>query len=188
MSKHKANKVIIIVLSILVPILVAFLFIHTKENADVGEWVFFLPGLNALINSTTVILLISGVVFIKKGNEKAHRLAMLTAFILGFVFLISYVTYHASVPSTIYGDMNGDGLLDDTERLSLGGWRNFYIVLLLSHIFFAVVALPLVLMAVYYALTDNRKRHKAMVRFTFPVWLYVAITGVAVYFMISPYY
>lgn len=188
MSKQKTNKLIIIVVSILVPILVAFLFLHTKENADVGEWVSFLPSLNALINSTTAVLLVLGVVFIKKGNEKAHRLAMLTAFILGFVFMISYVTYHASVPSTIYGDINGNGILDEAERLSLGGWRNFYIVLLLSHILLAVVALPLVLMAVYYAFIDNRKRHRAMVRFTFPVWLYVAITGVVVYFMISPYY
>ena len=184
----KTNKIVILVISILVPLVVAFLFIHTEEQTDIGQWVYRLPHLNAAINGLTAILLIAGVNFIKNKQEKAHRLAMSTAFFLGFVFMISYVTYHASVPSTVYGDLNHNGILDESELSSLGSFRMLYIGLLLSHILFAIIALPLVLLAVYYAVTDNRKRHRMIVRFTFPIWLYVALTGVAVYFMISPYY
>ena len=182
------KKVYIIIISVLVPLVVAFLFLHTEEQADIGGWVHRLPHLNAIINGSTGIILIAGVVFIKNKNENAHRLAMGLAFLFGFIFMISYVTYHASVPSTIFGDLNHDKLLDDAELSSLGGSRTVYISLLLSHILLAVVALPLVLMAVYYAMADNRKMHRRLVKFTFPVWLYVAISGVAVYLMISPYY
>ena len=184
----KTNKIVILVVSILVPLVIAFLFVHTEEQAEIGQWVYRLPHLNAMINGLTAILLIAGVVFIKNKHEKVHRVVMSTAFLLGFVFMISYVTYHASVPSTVYGDIDHDGLISDSEMINLGSSRSLYIGLLLSHILFAVAALPLVLLAVYYALADNRKKHRAVVKFTLPVWLYVAVTGVAVYFMISPYY
>jgi putative membrane protein len=183
-----AKKILIIIISVLIPLVIAFLFIHTNEQAEVGGWVHRLPHLNAMINGLTAIILITGVLLIKDKNESGHRLAMGLAFVLGFVFMVSYIIYHASVPSTVFGDTNHDKILDDLELAALGGQRIVYLTLLLSHILFAVIALPLVLMAVYYALSDNRKMHKKIVKFTFPIWLFVAVSGVAVYFMISPYY
>lgn len=184
----KANKAIIIIISILVPMLVAFLFVNTEEKALVSDWVYRLPHLNALINGSTAFILILGVWFIKNGNEKYHKTAMLTAFILGAVFLVSYIIYHSSVPSTVFGDINHDNELDTSELAMLGNMRLIYLILLLAHILMAIVALPFVLLAVYYAVTGNRARHRKIVRYTFPVWLFVAISGVLVYFMISPYY
>lgn len=182
------KKTLIVVVSILVPIVVAFLFVHTDQQADVGGWVYRLPHLNALINGITGVILILGVVAIKSGNEKWHKIAMSTAFVLGFIFLISYITYHASVPSTKFGDINHDGQVVASELEAVGSLRTWYIVLLLSHILMAIAALPFVLMAVYTAWSDNRQKHKKIVRFAFPIWLLVSITGVMVYLMISPYY
>lgn len=184
----KGGKIFLIVVSIAVPVVVAYLFFATKSEANVGEWVHNLPALNATINSTTVFILIGALVAIRKGKENLHRNLMLSAMFLGVVFLVSYVTYHASVPSTVFGDLNGDYNLSDEERAAIGGMRTFYLVILLSHILLSVVGLPLILGAAYLGLSDKRKSHKKLVRFTFPVWLYIAVTGVLVYFLISPYY
>lgn len=181
------NKTIIIIFSLVVPILIATLFITIDTQTDV-LWVHFLPLVNALLNATTAVVLVLAVYLIKNGNEKAHKLLMKIAFVLGLLFMVSYVTYHSSVPSTIFGDINGDGELQVSEKIEIGAIRTVYIVLLLSHILMAVVALPLILTAFMYALKDNREKHKKIVRFTFPVWLYVSITGVLVYVLISPYY
>ena len=184
----KAAKVFLIVVSIAVPVVVAYLFFATTTQANVGPWVHYLPGLNATINSITIFILISALLAIKNGNENLHRNLILLAMILGVVFLVSYVTYHASVPSTIFGDTNGDYNLSEEERQAVGGWRTFYLVVLLSHILMSVAGLPLILTAAYFGLSDKRQAHKKIVRFTFPVWMYIAITGVLVYFLISPYY
>lgn len=182
------KKTLIIIISILVPIVVAFLFIHTDQEANVGGWVHRLPHLNSLVNGLTAIVLTAGVLAIKKGNEKWHKIAMTTAFVMGFIFLISYVTYHASVPSTRFGDVNHDGVIGPTELEAVGSLRTWYFVLLISHILMAVAALPFVLLAVYHAWSDNRQKHRKIVRFAFPIWLFVSVTGVMVYLMISPYY
>ena len=182
------KKLLIVVVSILVPLLVAALFVFTKTDKSVGDWVYKLPALNATINFICAILLITARVMIGRGHEQAHRRLMLTAFGLGALFLVSYVFYHASVPSVVYGDLDHDGVLSQAERAAAGGWRYAYLFVLLSHILLAVVALPLILLAVYYAWNDQRARHRRIVRFNFPVWLYVAVTGVMVYLFISPYY
>lgn len=182
------NKVLIIVLSILVPGVIAFLFISPTGEVSTGSWVHRLPVLNATINSLTVVILITALIMIKRGNEKAHRNLMLTAFALGTIFLISYITYHASVPSTKFGDLNHDYILSESEMIAVGYWRLTYLILLLSHILVAVIGLPLVLLAVYHGIKGNRSAHKRIVRFTYPVWMYIALTGVMVYILISPYY
>ena len=184
----KVNKIILIVISILVPAVVASLFLFRTTEANLGSWVYSLPQLNVTLNATTIVLLIAALIMIKKGKEKAHRNLMLTALFLGTLFLISYITYHASVPSTVYGDLNHDHTLSQSELMVVGSWRSVYLVLLLSHILVAVSGLPLVLIAVYHGLKGNRTAHKKIVKFTFPVWLYISITGVIVYFLISPYY
>ncbi len=184
----KQSKLIIAGISILVPTVVALLFIFTSSEAGLGPWVHRLPALNATINGCSAVVLLMALVMIKQGKETTHRNLMLLAFGLGTIFLVSYITYHASVPSTVFGDTNHDHQLSAAELSAVGGWRTTYIVFLLSHILMAVAGLPLVLLAIYYGLSGNRPAHKKVVRFTFPVWLYVAVSGVIVYFLISPYY
>jgi putative membrane protein len=113
---------------------------------------------------------------------------MLVAFALGIIFLISYVIYHAAAPSTMYGDINGDGILSDAEMALLGSSRTVYLVILLSHIVLATIVVPFVLLAIYYGLADKVQKHRRIVRYTYPIWLYVSISGVVVYLMISRYY
>ncbi len=181
------NKFIIIALSIIVPGLVAVLF-FTTETETSATWVRSLPLVNATLNGSTAVILVLAVYFIKQGNEVVHKRLMGTAFVLGVLFLVSYVTYHASVPSTKFGDVNGDGIVDTAELIEIGSLRIAYLGLLISHIIMAVVALPLILLAFNYGLKGDRDKHRKYVKFTFPVWLYVAITGVLVYLLISPYY
>jgi putative membrane protein len=184
----KLNKAIIIVISILVPIVVASLLFFVSAKSNVGSWVHYLPKLNVTINSLTAILLIIALIMIKQGNESAHRNLMLTALVLGAIFLISYITYHASVPSTVFGDVNHDRTVSESEMAAIGNWRLVYLVLLLSHILMAIIGLPLVLTAVYHGIKDNRSAHKKIVKFTYPVWMFIAVSGIMVYFLISPYY
>jgi putative membrane protein len=164
----------IIVISVLIPIVVAILiFMPTK--IDLGsDLVYFLPHLNAVINSAATLALIMGLVFIKQKNIVYHRAAMTTAFVLGSIFLVSYVIYHGAAESTSFG---GEGLI-----------KIVYYFLLITHIILAAVALFPILFAYYYGLTDQREKHLKVVRFAYPIWLYVTVTGVVVYLMISPYY
>jgi putative membrane protein len=127
-------------------------------------------------------------VFIKQKNIAYHRMSMMTAFILGGIFLVSYVIYHSTSESTVFGDLNGNGVLEATESAAVGSARTIYLIVLISHIVLAAIVLPFVLMAMYYALTDKIKQHKKIVKLAFPIWLYVSVTGVIVYLMISPYY
>lgn len=178
---------LIILLSVAVPVLVAFLLFYDGKTGF-GSWVKVLPHLNAAFNSTTSVALILGLIFIRRKQVERHRLMMSISFLLGALFLLSYVTYHSSMPSTIFGDINGDKVLDEVERASLGGMRTVYVSLLLSHIILSVVVLPFVLFAFYYALTDKIEKHKRLVKYTWPIWFYVSVSGVLVYLMISPYY
>jgi putative membrane protein len=175
--QHSDNKGIIkwiTLIAIAVPIVVAVLLFMPSKIEVASDWVFFLPHLNAVINSAASIALIMGLVFIKKGNIPLHRASMTTAFGLGAIFLVSYVIYHATAESTTFG---GEGLI-----------RSFYYFILISHIILAAVALFPILLAYYYGYTDQREKHRKVVKFAFPIWLYVTITGVLVYLMISPYY
>ena len=188
-NKQKSLTKFIWVLSIAVPGLVAVLIFAPEKVDGAGDWVYILPHLNATFNSITTIVLLLGLYFIKKQNIVAHKSMMSIAFTLGSLFLVSYVIYHATADSTIYGDANGNGVLDDVEETSsLMFWRGFYLGLLLIHIVLAAVVVPFVLFAFYYALTDKIEKHKKIVKWTFPIWLIVSITGVIVYLMISPYY
>lgn len=187
----KNDKVLlraIIVVSVVVPLLVGLLMVMPYKFSLPKSVVMSLPVLNATINSLTSVLLVFGLVFILRGKALWHKRAMLAAMGLGALFLISYVIYHASAPSTKYGDLNGDSLVDAAEKAAIASTAGIYYFVLLSHIVLAAIVLPFVLMAVYYALTGKIERHRKIVRWAFPIWLYVSVTGVAVYFMISPYY
>jgi len=134
----------------------------------------FLPLVNATINSTTTLILILGLWMIKKKNIQAHRRLMTTAIVLSALFLVSYVLYHFTTPETKYG---GEGLS-----------RTIYLILLGTHIVMAGAILPFILFVYIRALTGQYERHKRLARLVFPFWLYVAISGPVIYFMLRPYY
>ena len=169
-------KIILGTLGAVVPLLVAVLFYYKGvfQIAGAAPYLKSLPAVNAVLNSLTAVALLVGFYFIRQKNVLAHRASMGTAFVLGGLFLLSYVAYHSQVESTHFG---GVGIV-----------RTVYFVLLLTHITLAVVTVGLVLFTLYFALTGQYTKHKAIARWTFPVWLYVSVTGVIVYFMISPYY
>lgn len=164
----------ITLISVLVPIVVAVLLFMPSKIDTGQEWVYFLPHLNAVINSAATVALVLGVVFIKQGKVAWHKASMTIAFALGALFLVSYVLYHASAESTRFG---GEGWI-----------RGLYYFLLITHIILAAVALFPILWAYYYGYTGQYARHRKVVKYAFPIWLYVTVTGVIVYLMISPYY
>lgn len=161
---------LIIALSIILPLAVAVLFKVKIPGYDLS----FLPPIYASINGLTAVLLIVAVVAIKNNKRNLHEKLMKTCIGLSAVFLVMYVLYHMTSDSTPYG---GEGPI-----------RIVYYVILISHILLSVVVVPFVLFTFSRALSGNFERHKALARFTFPIWLYVAVTGVIVYLMISPYY
>lgn len=169
----KKRLLLIRVLSVAIPLVVALL-LGIREKLDLGEWVFSLPHVIAILNSLTALCLILALVAIKKKNIKLHQNLNTTALALGAIFLVCYVIYHASAESTPYG---GDGAL-----------KTIYYVLLISHIVLSVSVVPLVLFAFYHAWNKDFDKHRKVVKYTFPIWLYVSISGVAVYALISPYY
>lgn len=174
-AQNKAFLRIFILISVLIPAIVVVLLLLPKgESTEIKPWIYSLPFYNAVINSMTAILLIMGVYFVKNSLIKYHRISMISAFMLGGVFLIFYVIYHANAPSTKFG---GEGII-----------RYLYFFFLISHILLAFTVVPLVLSAIYFAVSEKIEKHRKIVKFTFPVWLYVSITGVIVYLMISPYY
>ena len=173
-EKQKSYQRLINVLSIAIPVAVAVLLNPRVPKIELGEWSRVLPHFNGIINSLTSLLLLAGLYFVKRKNIQMHRRLMTAAFVLGSVFLVSYVLYHVSNESTSFGGQ---------------GWvRPVYYFLLVSHIVLSVVVVRFVLLALYFALSNQIERHKRIVRWAYPIWLYVSVTGVLVYLMISPYY
>jgi putative membrane protein len=152
------------------------------------NFIYKLPALNAFLNGTCSVLLLISLWAIKQRKIELHKRLNLTAFALSALFIISYVTAHYFIPDTRYGDVDHNGVLSAEESAAVSGIKPIYLVILLSHIFLAVVVLPMVLLSFYYGLSDQREKHRKLTRFSYPVWLYVTVTGVVVYLMISPYY
>ena len=172
-QNEKRNFAVIRILSIVIPIAVAIL-LGIRTKVDLGTWTKTLPHINAVINSLTALLLVLGRVFIAQKNRTLHSLSMRMAFLLGSLFLVSYVLYHLSNESTSFG---GEGPI-----------RYIYFFVLISHILLSIIVVPFVLLAMYFALSNQIERHKRTVKWTFPIWLYVSVSGVIAYLMISPYY
>jgi len=164
-------KKTIIALSVLIPLAVAVLFGMPKIK---GYDFSFLPAVYATINGITALLLVAAVVSIKYKKQLLHERLMKTCIGLSALFLILYIVYHITSESTAFG---GQGAI-----------RFVYFFILITHISLSIGVIPLVLFTFVRALSGDFKRHRALARFTFPVWLYVAVTGVIVYLMISPYY
>ncbi len=152
-------------------------------------WDFsFLAPFHATLNALTALVLIYALVQIKRRRIAAHRRAMMTALGLSVLFLVSYVAYHFTMPETIYGDLNHDGILSASERLAVAGSRGWYLALLLSHIVLAALSLPFILFTFIRAYTGQYEKHRRMARWVFPMWLYVAVTGPLCYLLLMPYY
>lgn len=170
MEPSKKYNRIIVVLSILIPLAVAGLF---GVKLDV-ELPVFLPPIYAGINAITAVVLITAVWAVKMKNIVLHRRMMKTAIVLSALFLVFYVLYHMTSDSTSYG---GEGVV-----------KILYFFILISHILLSIVVIPFVLITFVRGITNDIERHKKIARITFPLWLYVTVSGVIVYWMISPYY
>ena len=176
MSNQKSNTsnkytIWIWILSIVIPLVVAVLFTIRIPGV---ERMGFLPPIYATINAVTALLLVIAVFQIKKGNRVLHERLMKTAIVLSALFLILYVMYHMTSDSTPFG---GEGYI-----------KYVYYFILLTHIVLSIVVIPIVLITYVRAISGNFPAHKRIARITFPLWLYVAVTGVIVYILISPYY
>ncbi|HVW78662.1 MAG TPA: DUF420 domain-containing protein [Alloacidobacterium sp.] len=145
-------------------------YIHPPSQ-EYASRLLFLPALNALFNAMSAVALLVGFSYIHKRNIPAHRASMLTAFAFSVLFLITYTTNHA-----LHGEMRFPGH---------GAARTFYLALLISHILLSVAALPMILITFFFSLSGRFPQHKKIARFTFPVWLYVSVTGVIVYAMLA---
>ncbi|MBS1536813.1 MAG: DUF420 domain-containing protein [Bacteroidetes bacterium] len=171
---EQSLSVVIYSLTIVVVALVSFL-IYFPQTLSLGKIdVSMLPKLNAFINGTCACLLSIGYIFIRQRKFKQHKTVMLSAFILSCLFLVSYITYHSQAPSTHFG---GEGMI-----------KAVYFFILITHIVLAAVIVPLALFTISRSWRGEFAKHKKIARWTLPIWLYVTITGVVVYLMISPYY
>lgn len=148
-----------------------------------------LPQINAVINSLVAVCLVAALYFIKQKNIAAHKAMTTTALVLSVLFLLTYVLYHwSAVYEAKFGDTNLDHILSDEERAAAGSFRLFYLFLLISHIILAAIIIPFVLFTYIRGLSRQDDRHKALARYTFPMWLYVSVTGVLCYVLAAPYY
>jgi len=145
-----------------------------KLHIDLGFNVHIFAAINALINSIIAILLVLAVIVVKNGNYLLHKKLMMSALVLSVLFLVSYIAHHLLAGETKFG---GTGVI-----------KVIYLLILFTHIFLAAIILPFILFTAYRALTGNFPEHKRLAKITFPLWLYVAVTGPVVYFLISPYY
>ncbi len=179
---------VIIVTSVLIPIVVAILLYLPYDARIEGLDVSFLPHLNAILNTATAVSLSVSLWAILRGNIATHKLANTTAFFLSSIFLVSYVVYHYATPPTYFGDADFNGMLTDAEKAAAGTGRTVYVSLLLLHILAAAVVVPFVLFSMYYSLSGQFAKHKKLSRITWPVWFFVAVSGVVVYLLIRPYY
>ena len=161
---------IVLVSAAAVLFLLWLIYVHPPPP-QFSQRLLFLPALNSLLNGLSAIALITGFIFIRRHEISRHRAAMITAFVFSSLFLVSYITNHA-----LHGDMIFPGH---------GTVRTVYLSILISHIFLSVVVLPMILITFFFSLSGRFPQHKKIARFTFPIWLYVSVTGVVVYAMLA---
>ena len=180
-------RYIIITLSVIVFLaIVALGRIEMKQ--EFGFDIHIFATFNAFINSAVAVLLLTGLIAVRRKKYLLHKRLMITAMILSAMFLISYVLHHLFAGSTLFGDVDQDGVVNELEMAAVGNTRMIYFVVLLTHILLAAIILPFILYTSYRALTGEWTRHRKLARITWPIWFYVAVTGPIIYLMISPYY
>ncbi len=186
-KNDKKVKLFIWIVSVVVFTAVA-LMSRYKLNLSLPFNIHLFATLNAVINTLVATLLLAGLVSIKNKNYRLHKAIMLSAIVLSVLFLLSYIAHHLFAGETKYGDIDHDGVLSINEKMIAGSARIFYYILLATHIPLAAIILPFILFTAYRALTGEYEKHKKLVRITWPVWFFVAVSGVIVYWMIQPYY
>ncbi len=184
---NRKARIIILTFSLLVFAAIVLLS-RIKLDADLPFDVHLFALVNAVINSAVTLLLLAALIAVKKKNYQAHRSIMITAMVLSFLFLLSYICHHLFAGETRFGDINHDGLVSEEEKSAAGSTRIVYYVLLGTHIPLAGIILPFILFTAYRAMTGDWLKHKKLARITWPIWFYVAVSGVLVYWLIQPYY
>lgn len=159
-----------------------------KLDVDLGFDVHVFAKLNAFVNSIVSLLLLAGLMVVRQGKYEQHKKIMIAALILSVIFLVSYICHHLFAGETKFGDIDHDGVVTEAEKALVGGKRTFYYIILATHIPLAAIILPFILFTAYRALISEWPQHKKLARITWPIWLYVSVTGVLVYLLISPYY
>src|SRR5690625_4414640 len=172
--KSKNYTPIVIPLTIVINLLIVLLFFLPKQDRDIPFDLTLLPRLNAIFNSFTFIFLLAALFFVLRKNITMHRNFIFAAFTTTALFLVTYLTYHYLAPSTSYG---GEGIL-----------KTMYYIILISHISLAPIVVALALFSLVWGLTGNIMKHRKIARWTMPIWLYVSLSGVLVFVLISPYY
>jgi putative membrane protein len=188
-KNDKKAKTLIIIFSIIVFAVVSILGRYNlagKISLPFDVHIFAL--VNGVINAIVAFLLLAGLVAVKQNKYQLHKRIMLTAMLLSVLFLTSYICHHLFAGETVYGETDGIRGLSSDELTAAGSSRTAYLIILATHIPLAGLALPFILFAAYRALTGDYEKHKKIVRIIWPVWFYVAVTGVIVYWMIRPYY
>ena len=183
-TKHGIRK-LIIALSIIIPLVVAALF---KVKIEGYDW-HFLPSIYACINGLTAILLVVALIAIKQKKISLHEGIIKVCMVLSVLFLLCYIAYHMTSDPTIYGDLNGSGELEQYELKNLSSASKIaYYLILITHIILSVAVIPMVLFSYLYAWEGKYDKQRKWTKITWPLWFYVAASGVVVYLMISPYY
>jgi putative membrane protein len=172
-KNDRTARVLIFTASFVVFAAVAVLS-RVKLEVDPGFDIHVFAMINAVINSMVSVLLVAALIAVKSRKYILHRNIMFAAIMLSILFLVSYIAHHLLAGDTIYG--------------GVGNIRYFYYFILITHIFLAAIILPFILYTAYRSLTGEYEKHKKLARYTWPLWLYVSVTGVLVYLMISPYY
>ena len=181
--KDKKYRWLIIAVSIAIPLVVGALNRIRIEGVDFS----FLPPIYATINGLTAVTLLIALLAIKKGNMNLHKRLMQLCLLFSLSFLVMYVLYHMTSLHTFYGDVDGNGELTDAEATAAGASRTFYVILLSAHILLSMIIVPMVLFTYVRALAERFDKHRKLARITFPIWWFVAASGVVVYLMIAPY-
>jgi len=186
-KNDRRARFIIIVFSVVVFMAVTLLE-RVTLNLKLGFDPHIFALINALINSIVAVLLLAGLFAAKTRRLAVHKKIMLTAIMLSMLFLISYILHHLLAGSTLYGDLDHNGKVDEMEKAAAGSMRYVYFFLLGTHILLAGVSLPFILFTAYRALINENERHRKIAKITWPMWFYVAVTGPIVYWMISRFY
>ncbi len=186
-KNDKKARAIILVFSVVV-----FIAVTALERITLDVSLGFDPHIfaliNAIINSVVAVLLLAGLYTAKNMMLVAHRKIMLFAMGLSVFFLVSYILHHLFAGSTLYGDVDGNGIVDEAEKAAAGSMRHVYFFFLGTHILLAGISLPFILFTAYRALINENERHRKIAKITWPMWFYVAASGPVVYWMISRYY
>jgi putative membrane protein len=186
-KNDRKAKIIIYAFSVVVFLAVTALE-RVTLNVNLGFDPHVFAATNAIINSVVAVLLVAGIITAKRGAYTTHKNIMLTAILLSVLFLVSYILHHLFAGSTLYGDLNKNGIVTDLEKAEAGSMRYVYFFLLGTHILLAGLSLPFILFTAYRALINENRAHRKLAKITWPMWFYVAVSGPIVYLIISRYY